>query len=329
MDIFEVSNGKTEKRQFFMKQKVFDVIQIGEWPNIMSRVFDFFIVFQIFLNIAAAFLLTFEEMQPYFPVFYGIEAVTTVVFCLEYLLRIWTADLLYPEQGRWKAVCRFFLSYDGIIDLFTILPVSFLMGFIVFRMLRVIRIFHLFRITKQYDSFNVIATVFREKRNQIFSSIFIILLLMLGSSLCMYGAEHQAQPSVFKNAFSGLWWAVNTVLTVGYGDIYPVTVFGRCMAIVFEFLGVGAVAIPTGIISAGFVEQYTKKAAENEKYQKMDIADVLEILVDEKLEGKTLSEVRENEGLLPYLVIRNRLTVLPSDDLVLQREDILVAQMER
>ena len=83
--------------------------------------------------------------------------------------------------------------------------------------------------------------------------MFIILVLMLGSSLCMYSLEHDAQPEVFKNAFSGVWWSVSTLLTIGYGDIYPITPAGKAMGIFITFLGVGMVAIPTGIISAGFV----------------------------------------------------------------------------
>ena len=73
----------------------------------------------------------------------------------------------------------------------------------------------------------------------------------------MYSLEHEAQPEVFKNAFSGIWWSVSTLLTVGYGDIYPVTVLGKMFSIIITFLGVGMVAIPTGILSAGFVEQYS------------------------------------------------------------------------
>ena len=73
---------------------------------------------------------------------------------------------------------------------------------------------------------------------------------MLASSLCMYSLEHEAQPEVFSNAFSGIWWAASTLLTVGYGDIYPITTLGKMFGIFITFLGVGMVAIPTGIISA-------------------------------------------------------------------------------
>ena len=245
-----------------VKRRIFDIIQIGNQNDTPSRAFDIFLVCVIILNITAMFLETFEELQPWHGVFDAVETVTVLVFCVEYILRIWTAEYLYPGQSRGRAVWKFLRSYDGVIDLLTILPFFFLSGFVVFRMLRVVRIFHLFRINTQYDSFNVIKSVLYEKRNQIASSVFIIVILMLASSLFMYSVEHEAQPEHFRNALSGIWWSVSTLLTVGYGDIYPITALGKAMAIVITFLGVGVVAIPTGIISAGFVEQYTKMQQE-------------------------------------------------------------------
>ena len=241
-----------------LKRRIFDIIQIGNQNDTPSRVFDIFLVCVIVVNIAAMFLETFDELQSWRGVFHAVETVTVLVFCVEYALRIWTAEYLFPGRGRGRAVWNFLRSYDGVIDLLTILPFFFLSGFVVFRLLRVVRIFHLFRINTRYDSFNVIKSVLYEKRNQIASSVFIVVILMLASSLFLYSVEHEAQPQAFRNALSGIWWSVSTLLTVGYGDIYPVTVLGRAMAIVITFLGVGVVAIPTGIISAGFVEQYTK-----------------------------------------------------------------------
>ena len=245
-----------------VKRRIFDIIQIGNQDDLPSRAFDIGLVAVITLNIAAMFLETFEELRSWRGVFNAVESVTVLLFCVEYILRIWTAEYLYPGQSRGRAVWKFLRSYDGVIDLLTILPFFFLSGFVVFRMLRVVRIFHLFRINAQYDSFNVIKSVLYEKRNQIASSVFIVVILMLASSLFMYSVEHEAQPENFRNALSGIWWSVSTLLTVGYGDIYPVTVLGRAMAIVITFLGVGMVAIPTGIISAGFVEQYSRMQQE-------------------------------------------------------------------
>ena len=245
-----------------IRRKVFDIIQIGNKRDIPSKAFDIFIVVAILSNLFVVIFETFDESIPYLSILKTIEFVTILIFVIEYILRLWTADFLYPDKSRVKAVWAFMISFFGVIDLITFLPYFlpfvFPQGAVAFRVFRVIRIFRLFQINKQYDAFNVIIDVLNEKKSQIFSSVCIIFILMVASSLCMYSLEHEAQPEQFKNAFSGIWWAVSAMLTVGYGDIYPITTAGKWMAIVIAFLGVGLVAIPTGIISAGFVEHYSR-----------------------------------------------------------------------
>ena len=306
-----------------LKEKIFNIIQIGDKSNKLSRLFDIFITVTIISNIMVTFLLTFQQLKFLFPLFKGIEYVTVIIFCAEYILRIWSAELLYPGMRKAKARLRFLVSFDGIVDLLTIVPVFFLSGFVIFRMLRVARIFHLFRLNAKYDSFNVITTVLYEKRNQIISSVFIVLILMLASSLCMSSVEHDAQPEVFRNAFSGIWWSMSTLLTVGYGDIYPITTLGRIMAICIAYLGVGAVAIPTGIISAGFVEQYQRKSSITNVHD-TDIREIAEIFVDRHYAGKTIEEVEEDENIKIFLVLRDDLSILPQKDTMLKLKDIIV-----
>ena len=247
---------------------------------------------------------------------------------MEYALRIWTAEYLYPDLDRRKAVLRFFVSFDGIIDLLTILPFFFLYGFAAFRMLRVVRIFHLFRLNATYDSFNVITKVLNEKKNQILSSVFIILVLILAASLCMYSVEHTAQPDVFRNAFSGIWWSVATIFTVGYGDIYPVTLLGRIMAVVITFLGVGAVAIPTGIISAGFVEQYTQMQSVQKKT--IEKRQTISVTVDKKSPyiDRGIREIESEDGVDVTVIVRDGAILLASDEVVVREGDIMVFQKE-
>lgn len=305
------------------KEAIFNIIQIGDKSNKPSRIFDFFITITIFTNIFATLLETFDQLKAIFPVLKVLIDITLAIFCVEYALRIWTADLLHPEVTPVRARIKFLFSFDGIVDLLTILPAFFLSGFVFFRMLRVARIFHLFRLNAQYDSFNVITTVLYEKRNQIISSVFIVMVLMLASSMCMYSVEHSAQPEVFDNAFSGIWWSVSTLLTVGYGDICPITPLGKFMAICIAYLGVGAVAIPTGIISAGFVEQYQRKSSLlNVRHS--DIKAIAEILVDWHYAGKTIEEIEATESITVYLVLRNGLSVLPQKDMILKKKDILI-----
>ncbi|WP_366508993.1 ion transporter [Ruminococcus sp.] len=312
-----------------MKKRIFDIIQIGNKNDLISRLFDWFIVTIIILNILTVFLGTFEELARFTPFFKVVEAVTVSFFCIEYILRIWTAGYLYPDKkGIWAKV-KFLHSFDGIVDLLTILPFFFLDGFIVFRMLRVVRILHLFRVNAHYDSFHIITSVLIEKRNQIISSVFIIIVLMLASSLGIYSAEHETQPEAFRNAFSGIWWSVSTLLTVGYGDIYPITVIGKIMAIIIAFLGVGVVAIPTGIISAGFVEQYTQK--QNSDVRFSDVNDVGEIFIDEKskFKGMTVGEVAENFNVRILVILRGEMTIVPNELLKLIKNDIIIVKTDK
>ena len=278
-------------------------------------------------NILVTFLQTFDELTFLFPAFHVIEVITILIFCVEYILRIWTADYLYPDKNEFRSRLRFLISFDGIIDLLTILPFFFLSGMVIFRMLRVARIFHLFRLNARYASSNVITTVLYEKRNQIISSVFIVLILMLASSLCMYSVEHDSQPEVFRNAFSGIWWSMSTLLTVGYGDIYPITTLGRIMAICIAYLGVGAVAIPTGIISAGFVEQYQRKSSLS-NIKAADIHEIAEIFVDKRFAGKSVEEMEEAEQVTIFLILREDLSILPQKDTILKLNDIIVIRGE-
>lgn len=308
------------------KKRIFDIIQIGKREDFVSRAFDLFIVMVIFVNIAVLFIETFEGASAYADALRMVEMLTIIIFGMEYLLRIWTAEYLYPEKTRGKAILRFLVSFDGIVDLCTILPFFFLSGFIALRMLRVVRIFHLFRINAYYDSFNVITSVLSEKKNQIISSVFIILVLMMASSLCMYSAEHEVQPEVFQNAFSGIWWSMSTILTVGYGDIYPVTILGRMMAIVISFLGVGAVAIPTGIISAGFVEQYTQ--LQNQNNTGGNVRGTVSVTVDDTspFAGKTVKSAETKYRIDIVAFIRNGAVIVPVDSVEIIAGDVLIYQ---
>jgi voltage-gated potassium channel len=276
------------------------------------------------------FFETFDGSAQYQMLLDGIEGVTSVIFLIEYILRIWTADYLYPTYGKVTSRLRFVFSFYGLIDLLTFLPFflpfAFNSGFVAFRMLRVIRVFRLFKINAQYDAFNVVIDVLREKRQQIFSSVCLILIMMMASSLCMYSIEHEAQPDVFQNAFSAIWWSVSTLLTVGYGDIYPITVLGKAMAIVIAFLGVGLVAIPTGIISAGFVEQYTKMKSLSEISEDSNLKFLmLYIEAEHPWVNTHIQDIVLPPELNIVAVIRNEKNIIiPKKNVVIHKEDRVV-----
>ena len=307
------------------RKRIFEIIQIGNKEDLPSRAFDIGIVIAIVLNIAVLFLDTFDGLSAYDGVFRAVEIVTILIFCVEYALRIWTADLLYPEEKKKsRAVLKFIFSFDGIVDLLTILPFFFLTGMGAVRFLRVARIFHLFRINTQYESFQVITSVLKEKRNAILYSVFIITVLILAASLTMYSVEHAAQPEAFQNAFSGIWWSVSTVFTVGYGDIYPVTVLGRVLGVIITFLGVGAVAIPTGILSAGFVEHYSRmQRSDAVKEHKNNSAVILTDRTSPYL-SRTVKEMEDQSGVCVTAIIRKQTVLIPEDSVRIEEGDVLL-----
>lgn len=319
----KIMAGKAES----VKKRLFKIIQIGNRTDIPSMCFDILIVLVILVNIVVTFLQTFEGAAEYAEVMRIVEFITMVIFLVEYVLRIWTADCLYPEKSYPAAMFRFAISFYGVVELLTILPYfcPFFIpnGAVAFRMLRVVRILHLFQINARYDAFNVITEVLRDKRNALVSSIFLVLVLMLASSLCMYGLEHEAQPENFSNAFSGIWWSMSTLLTVGYGDIYPVTIGGRIMTIVITFLGVGMVAIPTGIISAGFVEYYTKIKVGSYSQHDADFI-TLNIAGGHPFTGMQLKEIGLPQGLYTAVVLRGEDVYTPHESLVLEEGDSLL-----
>ena len=312
------------------KKRVFEIIEVGAPGDYVSRVYDFFGAIAIIINLIVSIMYTFEDVRAEAgELLLCIEGLTVAFFTVDYALRVWTAHYLRPDQVRKKAVWKYMVSFTGLVDLFSFLPYYlpffFPAGVAAFRMLRVVRIFRLFRINAYYDSLNVITAVISSKRQQIISSVYIIVILMLASSLCMYSLEHEAQPEVFENAFSGLWWSVSTLLTVGYGDIYPITPAGQMIGIMITVLGVGMVAIPTGIISAGFVEQYSRLKRISELAQESDIS-FIKVRLQKRDEwvGSTISEIQPPHGMIVAAIQRKQEIVVPRGDVMLMDNDVLV-----
>lgn len=246
-----------------LKQTIFDIIQPGRGARRSSLIFDWLVTFLVLLSVAIVFVVTFDLSEDVRVALWRIEGFASVFFTIEYGLRLWTADCLYPNDRSWRARLKYMVSPMAMVDLVAILPfwLPMLLPVSVFglRALRLVRILRIFKLNRYFDAMASIADVLRAKRRELFGSIFFVFLLMLISSLLIYAAEHEAQPEAFRNAFSGLWWAVATLTTVGYGDLYPVTVIGRLLGAFIALLGVAAVAIPTGIISSGLMERFERK----------------------------------------------------------------------
>ena len=317
-----------------LRKRIFQIIEVGSLDDYPSRIYDFVNMLAIVVNLTISILYTYAQFRTrYGHIALIVEAVTVAFFALDYLLRLFTARIKFDKFSEPRALLKYIFSFGGMVDLLSFLPyylpIFFPSGAVAFRMFRVVRIFRLFRINAYYDSLSVITEVISSKRQQLLSSVFLIAVLMIASSLCMYSLENEAQPHVFTNAFSGIWWAVSTLLTVGYGDIYPITTWGKMFSIVITFLGVGMVAIPTGIISAGFVDQYSRIKRMSE-YVRTEDVHFLKIHLEEQdaWVGRTIKELELPLGTIVAAVKRDGRVIVPRGATQLMVGDMLVIGAE-
>lgn len=188
-----------------------------------------------------------------------------LVFAGEYACRIWVADMVHPDLPPARARLRYVFSLMGLVDLLSFLPALLMLllpiSSAVNDAVRVVRLVRLIKISRYMRGLRVITRVFAKRRQEIVAAFMVLALLAVASSVLMYQAEHAAQPEVFDSVLTGLYWAVTTMTTTGYGDIVPVTTAGRLIGIATMVISIGVVAIPAGIFSAGFVEEFREKDA--------------------------------------------------------------------
>lgn len=239
-----------------VKEKAFEIIESGKTP--LSKIINITIVILIFLTLITVVASTFDISNSLRIIFSKFEIFSTIIFTVEYILRVWTSDLLYPELSPIRARIKYIFSFMALIDFIAILP-FYLLFFIkidlqALRTLRALRLLRIIKINRYTTALKTITQVFKNKANQLVSSMVVVGLLMIIASVLMYNFESEAQPDKFSNAFDSLWWAMSALTTVGYGDVYPITVAGKILGIVIAIIGIGMVAVPTGIITAGFSE---------------------------------------------------------------------------
>jgi voltage-gated potassium channel len=247
-----------------MKRKIYDLVEGGLYPKKQNKYFDIFISVLIILNVIAIAIesspVLNEELKNILRYF---ETFSLTVFTIEYIMRLYVSDIQYPKRKKINSVFKFAFSPLGLIDLLAILP--FFIPFFIPVDLRFIRIFRLFRFLRVFKmarysrALKLIIDVFKEKRTELGMTFIIAFILLVIASFLMYFSESHIQPKVFNNIFSSFWWALSTLTSVGYGDIYPVTTLGKIISALVSLLGIGIIAIPTGIVSSGFISKINYK----------------------------------------------------------------------
>ncbi len=243
-----------------LKRRTYYLLQpAADQEDLPSRIVDLFIIAMILVSLVMIVLESEPSIRAMAPdLFRYSELVIAVLFLVEYVARLWVAPIdpryAHPLWGR----LRFALTPMAIIDLLAFLPSLALRGLVDLRMLRLLRLARLTRLLKlaRYSSAaQHIRRALVRYREELTLSVLLVLVLMLIASSLIYAVEHEVQPQWFGTIPRAMWWSVITLTTVGYGDVYPVTVLGRVLAAGIAVLGIGMVALPTGIIGAGFIEE--------------------------------------------------------------------------
>lgn len=241
-----------------LKRRIFDILGPKPSHDQLARGVNLLLLTLILLNVAAIMAETVESLRAqYEDGLLWFEAFSVGVFSLELLLRIWVIDLdprfSHPLTGR----LRFLLTPMAIVDVLAVVPFYLPFVHADFRYLRVLRFLRVFRVLKlaRYSrALCLITTALREVREQLVVSLGALAIVVVVVATLMYHAEHDAQPEVFSSIPASLWWTVVTVTTVGYGDVYPITVTGRFLGGALALLGIAAFAVPAGMVGSAFAE---------------------------------------------------------------------------
>lgn len=248
-----------------IKNRTWEVLSTAKHGDLPAIFFQWFMLALIFLNVIAVILSTVQSIHKEFYQFLNwFETFSVIIFSLEYLLRLWSCTSVSGRGLVWGRI-KFAFYPMSIIDLLSVLPFYLPLVGIDLRFLRIMRLFRIFRLAKvgrYYSSLNLMRNVFADKKEEIVLSATIMGALLVVSASLLYFLENEAQPQAFSSIPASMWWAVTALTTVGYGDIYPITPLGKLVASLIAISGIGMFALPTGIVSSGFVEEIQRHKKE-------------------------------------------------------------------
>lgn len=234
-----------------MRKKLFSIIESAENDSKLSNAYDFIMMVTIVVSVVP---LAFKETNT---IFQWIDYITVTIFILDYFLRLITAD--YKLK---KSVVSFFvypITPMAVIDLISILPSITILNssfrlLKLFRLLRTLKVLRAFKFLRYSKSFDIITNVFRKQKKVLSAVATMAVAYILISALVIYNVE----PDSFETFFDAIYWATISLTTVGYGDIYPITTIGRIVTMFSSAFGIAIIALPSGVITAGYLEEISK-----------------------------------------------------------------------
>ncbi len=258
-----LDKGEARKIRLRWRRRVYEVIEVGRGEDRASRIVDNFLIVLIILNLLAFTLETVPDIvEKYGTYLHVFDLLSVGIFTIEYIARIWTSvevpflKRLPASEARLRFAARPYL----IIDLLAILPfyLSFLID-IDLRVLRILRLFRFLKIARYSPALHTLIRVLLNERRALSGALLLMIAMLLFSSTGIYYIERSANPQAFGSIPEAAWWAMATLTTVGYGDISPVTPFGKIFGSVVMIIGLGMFALPIAIISTGFAQEMSRR----------------------------------------------------------------------
>jgi len=194
--------------------------------------------------------------------FVYIESTLGFIFLLEYMTRLWIAPELDVEKSAWEKRFEFVFSFSGIIDLVVVISSfapMFSTNIAVLRVIRLVRIMRLAKLGRMSSAMRSLSKAIHSRRYELVLTLFYALGLLLVGSSALYLIEGNIQPEKFGSIPRALWWSIVTLTTIGYGDVYPITVLGKIVAAFVAIVGIGIIALPAGILAAAFSDAMQSK----------------------------------------------------------------------
>jgi len=280
-----------------MRTRIYNILEMTDPQDFLSRAFSLFIVTLISLNVLCIVLESIPELDLlYRTQFFAIEIVSTVIFALEYSLRLWSCvESETEKKAPLKSIIKYGLSPLAIVDLLAFLPSILQVIFpgIDLRFLRVLRLLRVFKLTRYFTSFELLLNVLHEERKNLAGIFFLLLVILTLAASALYLVERDIQPDKFGSIPQAMWWAIAALTTVGYGDVYPLSPAGKVLGSLVTIVGIGMVALPSGILASAFSEQMRRK---RESLQ-LAIDDALIDGIIDETEKKAIKELGDSIGL--------------------------------
>ena len=265
--------------------------------NVLSRFVDIFLLTLIFLNVLMVILETIEDLFLNYNKFFRMfEYFSILIFSLEYAGRFWSCvEDNHDSSSFLRIRMKYLLSFPALVDLIAILPslLAFIFPSVDLRFIRVLRILRFLKFSRYSTSINNLLKVIWDQRKSFGAAFFILFIMLILASSGIYLVEKDAQPEKFGSIPQAMWWSIVTLTTVGYGDVYPITALGKIFGSVIIILGIGTVALPSGILASAFTE-HTRRS--QNKY-KQELENALKDNKIDKSERNQLNKLAEKLNL--------------------------------